>query len=237
MNLETHKIIDIIDSRDPKIIQAYLNQFSNLELISRDRGHQYSVLCPSLIHVADRFHLIMNLTTIIINYVRNQMKLTIDASTTDIPNIELNTGQKTKQLLVNDVRTDYAKCKNMALVAQKYNLSWITVRKYLSPNFDVVSKRRTTGDTKITPYINEIDIYYKSGKMCTEIYQMIIKKYGFTPFAYRTLCDYIKKTYKKEAIKLRKSKQMNKPNFIKYLFNWHPDLQQEFFLKKYFQVI
>ncbi|MGL4624958.1 MAG: hypothetical protein ACRCWD_08755 [Culicoidibacterales bacterium] len=165
------------------------------------------------------------------------MKLIIDERTTDTPNIELNTGQKTKQLLVNDVRTDYAKCKNMALVAKKYNLSWITVRKYLSPNFDVVSKRRTTGDTKITPYINEIDIYYKSGKMCTEIYQMIIQKYGFTPFAYRTLCDYIKKTYKKEAIKLRKSKQMNKPNFIKYLFNWHPDLQQEFFLKKYFQRI
>lgn len=62
VNLDTHKIIDIIDSRETKIGEDWLRSYPNLKVVSRDGAHTYSSAVsnahPDAIQISDRFHLI-----------------------------------------------------------------------------------------------------------------------------------------------------------------------------------
>lgn len=62
VNLDTVKIIDILDTRDSDEIQKALPEYPDLHTISRDRGYSYKAVSKGCNHIADRFHLIMNLS-------------------------------------------------------------------------------------------------------------------------------------------------------------------------------
>lgn len=74
VDIETHRIIDIIDSRETKAVEVWLGSFPNLEVISRDGARTYSSAStnshPEAIQVSDRFHLLKNLSEAAENYMR-----------------------------------------------------------------------------------------------------------------------------------------------------------------------
>jgi transposase len=65
VDLETNQPIDLLDSREAKDVTAWLKQHSGVEIISRDRAHDYikavSDGAPEAQQVADRWHLLKNL--------------------------------------------------------------------------------------------------------------------------------------------------------------------------------
>ena len=67
VNLDTHRIIDIIDSRETKKVEEWLKSYPNLKVISRDGAQTYSSAAsnahPDAVQVSDRFHLLKNLCT------------------------------------------------------------------------------------------------------------------------------------------------------------------------------
>ena len=70
VNLDTHRIIDIIDSREQKS-REWLKSYPNLKVISRDGAQTYSSAAsnahPDAVQVSDRFHLLKNLSDAVEN--------------------------------------------------------------------------------------------------------------------------------------------------------------------------
>lgn len=66
VDLETHRIVDIIDSRETKKVAKWLESYPNLEVISRDGAQTYASASrkshPNALQVSDRFHLLKNLS-------------------------------------------------------------------------------------------------------------------------------------------------------------------------------
>lgn len=74
VDLDSHKIIDIIDSRETKQVENWLLTYPNLEIISRDGAQAYASAAshshPEALQVSDRFHLFKNLSDSIEKYLR-----------------------------------------------------------------------------------------------------------------------------------------------------------------------
>lgn len=67
VDIETHKIVDIIYSRKDKDVRNWLKTFPNLELVSRDGAICYKSAIDGtnndIVQVSDRFHLLKNLSS------------------------------------------------------------------------------------------------------------------------------------------------------------------------------
>lgn len=74
VDLDTHRIVDIIDTRETTEVATWLKTYPNLEVISRDGAQTYASAamnaCPHAIQVSDRFHLLKNLSEAAERYMR-----------------------------------------------------------------------------------------------------------------------------------------------------------------------
>jgi transposase len=66
VNLETHHIVDVLPDRQAEKVAAWMKQRPEIVAVSRDRGADYAKAAalgaPQALNVADRFHLLQNLT-------------------------------------------------------------------------------------------------------------------------------------------------------------------------------
>jgi transposase len=66
VNLETHHIVDLLPDRRAETAAAWMKQRPEIMAVSRDRGAEYAKAAadgaPQAINVADRFHILQNLT-------------------------------------------------------------------------------------------------------------------------------------------------------------------------------
>ena len=73
VNLETHRIVDLIDSRETKKVEEWLKTYPNLKVISRDGAQTYASAVrnahPNAVQISDRFHLIKNLSDAVEKYL------------------------------------------------------------------------------------------------------------------------------------------------------------------------
>jgi DNA-binding NarL/FixJ family response regulator len=72
---DTHRIIDMIPSRDTNTVSQWLSTYPNIEMISRDGASGYASASakahPNAIQVTDRFHLLKNLSEVVDRYIKN----------------------------------------------------------------------------------------------------------------------------------------------------------------------
>jgi len=73
VDLDSHKIIDILDSREKEPVIEWLRDYSNLEIVSRDGSQIYASAIaethPGAIQISDRFHLLKNLSEAVEKYM------------------------------------------------------------------------------------------------------------------------------------------------------------------------
>ena len=73
VDLETHRIIDLIPSRDVADVKKWLSNYPNVEVLSRDGAQIYASAAdgayPNVTQVSDRFHLIKGLSEAIDKYI------------------------------------------------------------------------------------------------------------------------------------------------------------------------
>jgi len=90
VNLETHEVIDLLPDRTAETLAAWLRQHPEVEIVSRDRGGAYAdgarQGAPQARQVADRFHLLKNVTDSLERFlVRNHARLWQAAQALDPP--------------------------------------------------------------------------------------------------------------------------------------------------------
>lgn len=73
VDLETHRIIDLIPTRNTEEVRAWLATYPNIEVISRNGAQIYANASekshPCVVQVSDRFHMIKGLTEAITKYM------------------------------------------------------------------------------------------------------------------------------------------------------------------------
>ena len=137
VDLDTHKIIDIIDSRETKIVEDWLRSYPNLKVVSRDGAHTYSSAVsnahPDAIQISDRFHLIKNLSDAVERYLHRLFpsRLVIPTDTID-PEMEAlyDTRNRAERIIFAQKKHDEGYTAND--IALLLHSSVRTIRKYLS---------------------------------------------------------------------------------------------------------
>ena len=90
VDLITHRIIDLLPSRDSKDVKQWLSTFPNIELVARDGAVIYSSAIskshPNAVQVSDRFHLIKGLAEAI-----NRIIIRLYPARLEIPNNRIST--------------------------------------------------------------------------------------------------------------------------------------------------
>lgn len=77
VNLETHRVIDLLPDRTSETLATWLREHPGIEIVSRDRSTDYAAGirqgAPNAIHVADRWHLLLNLRQMLERYLTVSM--------------------------------------------------------------------------------------------------------------------------------------------------------------------
>lgn len=133
-------MIDLLKTRNPEEIQNELNKYENLSIISRDRGFSYRSLSKHCIHIADRFHLVMNFSSEIIKEIKRTLPRQVNlksAMKSSNSNLSENKNkiytdkQLKKQKLIKEIREGYSKGKSKKDLTKEYKLNFRTVTKYI----------------------------------------------------------------------------------------------------------
>lgn len=81
VDIHSHRIIDMIQSRELGDITEWLRTYPNLRIISRDGSITYknaiSQANPTAIQISDRFHLYKNLTMYCKYYLKKLLKTNV----------------------------------------------------------------------------------------------------------------------------------------------------------------
>lgn len=145
---DTHRIIDMIPSRESSEVSRWLSTYPNLSMISRDGAAGYASAGakahPAAIQVTDRFHLLKNLAEIVDRYIMNQFPSRIE--------IESDTQQSEEMKCLYDTanraqRIKYAHLKRkegLTIQETAYLLHSApsTVKTYLSISEDDIPEDR-----------------------------------------------------------------------------------------------
>ena len=147
VNLETHRIIDMIPSRDTNDVREWLQKFPNIEIVSRDGAQIYAHAVkkshPNVIQVSDRFHLIKGLSEAIDKYIIRTFpaRFEIPAVTDQSPEMKqlLNINNRSKR-----IRFAHEKKKagmTVCEIASVLRCTPKTIEKYLNIDPDTVVDR------------------------------------------------------------------------------------------------
>ena len=73
VDLERHEVVDLVRGHSTELIANWLRQHPNLEVVARDRSHVcregVEAGAPEATQVADRWHLLKNLTEVLEEYL------------------------------------------------------------------------------------------------------------------------------------------------------------------------
>lgn len=154
IDIETHKIIDLINSRDLEDVKEWLSTYKNLKLVSRDGSIIYkkaiSESHPNALQVSDRFHLLKNLTDYCKEYLKQKFEINII--------IEEKNKIIKKEDKINYVNNKYLTLEKkieISKVLLKQNMSKTSICKKL--NMDIRTFNKLIKMTK-----KEIIEYFKS---------------------------------------------------------------------------
>ncbi len=75
IDMETSRPIELLPSRDGQELKNWLLKYNDVQIVTRDRASSYASAiieaCPNAVQIADRFHLLMNLSDALDTYFKS----------------------------------------------------------------------------------------------------------------------------------------------------------------------
>lgn len=203
VDIDTHRIIDLIPSREIADVAEWIASFPNLQIVSRDGSVSYHSAVKQanadIIQISDRFHLLKGLTdvakTVITSLVAANIGIPVSAShydgketgdyweksspKEDLPTREHNANYEKKKKVYEKVLELTKQGWTRTKIAAETGISYSTVKRYQSPDFNPVhSHYNTTRESKIKPYAEKIKKMLNEGHTFRQI-EEAIKKDGY----------------------------------------------------------
>jgi len=205
VNIETRQAIDLLEGRDGVALKRWLKQHPEVETVTRDRASSYSsavsAILPNAEQVADRFHLLTNLSDSVYEVIRHEYRdlsnsLLEDsppqvAIAPDISDEEPTKGPGKEKGEMNDYfKARFDKVKEMLKdgvsvksIAKSLLISRNTVRRY--SKMDILLNKGIHVRNNYNEYQEIIEREFSEGKNITTIFDSITKagfKGGRTSF-------------------------------------------------------
>ena len=201
VDIKTHSIIDIIDSRELEAVEEWLKTFPALQFVSRDGSITFKSAITNanknIEQISDRFHLLQGLTDAAKKFISGYFKANIglpvsashyngtetsdywtkDPGCADFPTKEHLSSVERKRKLVEEAlnlqKEGYSPCK----IAQRIGVTLSTVKVYLKPGFSPENAcYNTTMPSKIKPYADDIKDLLTNGQSFKKIESFIRDK-------------------------------------------------------------
>jgi len=189
VDLDTHRIVDLIPSRETSDVARWLKEYPNIAIVSRDGSNSYaaaiSIAFPHAYQVSDRFHLIKNLIERATLYFQSIFKgrITIPATQSAQAQIQmLRSGTMNERAaMVKKMRKEG---QTIATIHANTGIRLQTIRKYIALPEEQIINKKTVREKEHEEAIKKIQAkadwvrdLYSSGLSKYEI----SKQTGFTP--------------------------------------------------------
>ncbi len=202
IDIETHKVVDMIDPRDTKKVTEWLKGYPDLETVSRDGSVSYRKAIEdadkNIIQVSDRFHLLKGLTDAAKKYIMQILAANIGIpvkgfhykgtegcgywkkeTADDLPTRIHDKNLKRKLQMVEQARKLYAKGYSISRIADGLQVSYNTAKKYAKEGYNPVNgDYNTKHPSKIKPYEKEI-IQMLNKRMTFKKIEEVIRRKGY----------------------------------------------------------
>ena len=127
VDIETHKIVDIIYSRKDSDVRDWLNSFPNLKLVSR-----YGAICyksaidganKDIVQISDRFHILINLTSYCKDFLTRKFSsfVYLNFNKSELIEIELKHKYKLFKELNHIGKNKSTICKQLKISSMEYD--------------------------------------------------------------------------------------------------------------------
>lgn len=186
----SHRIVDMIDSREYSDVKNWLQTYPNLHIVSRDGSITYHNAIieahPEALQISDRFHLLKNLTSYSQDYLKKELKQKIaipmaNAAVPALPSFPASQADKNRLLALKEkydqaqqlVALGYTKtriCKSLNMDIRAYEKLVSTQQEALDMRFQ--SKRESAHDEAIQrkmALVNEVRELRQNGFSKREI--------------------------------------------------------------------
>ncbi|MBZ0099153.1 MAG: transposase, partial [Taibaiella sp.] len=202
VDIDTHRVIDLLDSREIDAVAEWLKTYTSLEIVSRDGSVSYNSAIKQanedIVQISDRFHLLKGLTDASKKYITGLVTANfgVPASAShydgtvstdywdketkeDFPTREHNASCEKKINLANKARKLEEQGYKPGRIAEELGISYPSVKRYLSPDFNPVhGLYNTTTNSKIKPYADAIKEMLGKGRTFKEI-EVAIREDGY----------------------------------------------------------
>jgi transposase len=238
VDMETSKPIDLLPTRESEDLKAWLREYPDIEIVTRDRASSYSSaideVCPQAIQVADRFHLLMNLSDALDVYfksispqisalIKEKTQQMLKESTDKVPDVQSVSKEPSilkkydsRQVVFDKVKDLQRQGEACRKIANDLGISRNTVRSYfLQEELTPKAHPKRTNIELFWEYI--ISKIRTEGHVIQEIIEDI-RKMGYSggnTQAYQYIA-YLKETTKGVAFNYIEHQQIKVP-FIKRL--------------------
>ena len=195
INIETGRIVDLIETRESKEVADWLATFPNIEVVSRDGSPLYAKAIkdahPQALQVNDRFHLLKGLTDAAQQYIRGLLPQRIVIPSDKIqadywqkpPHKETDLPERIHEASTAKRAVNVERCRELA--AQGLSIQdivkitghvYTTVKKYINPDFSPASREfGASYPSKLKPYCAKIDELITARKTFREIKAHIVE--------------------------------------------------------------
>ena len=119
VDIFTHQILDMIDSRDYETVCEWLKSYPNLRIISRDGSVTYNNAItgahPEALQISDRFHLLKNLSSYVTEYLKKRLKPQVSIQSVSQEIKEVETIKQANENRKLTLKEKYEKIKQLSL--------------------------------------------------------------------------------------------------------------------------
>lgn len=188
VDLETHEVVDLLDSRSADAVIQWLQEHPGVEIIARDRGPDYiegaTKGAPDAIQIADRFHLFQNIVEALKRLLEKQpgklreaaravvleMQELADCQTEEVEPTDGENQLTARELRFDEVKKLQAEGWKQRAVARYLQMSRRTVGKYFELETLPPWPSKPQSTSTVTPHLDYLARRWQEG--CQNIAQL-----------------------------------------------------------------
>lgn len=196
VDLEQHRVVDLLPDRQAETLSNWLKEHPGVEIVTRDRSTVYAAGvsdgAPEATQVADRFHLLQNLTEATAQVMKqhaSDIKAALQGkqpNESEGPNekralpVKVTEADKRRMERVREVHRLHELGQYKKEITQQLNINRVTVNRYLQLSPEDVVLRRKPRRSLITPFVPYLQKRWQEGcRNKMQLYREIQAK-GYT---------------------------------------------------------